>query len=922
VDPKKAAASPSQEQAEDKPLLLSRVLREEYEALRPEWREELNSVPVVAAATPEEQEEKEKKELQRLFEILHRKSAASSGKPGGLAALCLSGGGIRSATFNLGTMQGLARAGVLDKFDYLSSVSGGGFIAGWLAGWIYRAKGLANLLPDLLPRQDPAEPEAEPVVHLRQYSNYLTPRVGALSADFWAGIAIVLRNLILNWLVLVPVLAAALAVPLLAVAQLPELWVDHPFGLYVTGLVLGGISLFFMSLLRAHAREPKYARQNPKWSDRFLLLGLAPLLAATPLILEAAAHAGTLDLGQRLGLCFLWSLAVPIIALVASVLAQRRFFGHRQSSLGWDLLALVLAGIVEMLLYATVLGWVPGLVASPYPLFSVLGPTLFLLPLLLGKTLFIGFANISEKGDRSVNLGDADREWWARWSAWELISALVWTAGAGLVLFAPTLLRSVVGETTALVGTGGLGALISLLGKSSKTKGNDDTKTTSWLDVILSIAPLLFCAFLIVLLSFWTQRLLWWASGDSMPDPIKKGVIWLVPPFQGDWCFVLLAILALFGAGLFMGLFVNANRFSLQALYRNRLVRAYLGASHTHRRPNLFTGFDIHDNILLHKLKGNRPLPLINMTLNLVSGQDLAWQQRKAESFTATPLHCGNYHLGYRRADAYGGSKGMSLGTAMATSGAVANPNMGFYSSAPVTFIMALFNTRLGIWLGNPGKPGQDTYQKSGPTEAVRVLVAEALGFTDDTHPYVNLSDGGQFEDLGIYEAVRRRCQTIVVCDAGGDPECTFGDLGNAIRKIRIDMGISIDFGDRIHIFPKNLTGEPNHKGRYCAIGTVHYGDVDGAGAKDGTIVYVKPAITGEEPYDVYNYARSSTLFPHESTADQWFNETQFESYRALGETAISAMAGKADIGNLEAFITAARDYVKGKAGGTAAASE
>src|SRR5882672_9568137 len=55
-----------------------------------------------------------------------------------LSALCLSGGGVRSAVFNLGILQGLARCGLLDKFDYLSTVSGGGFIGSWLTAWIYR----------------------------------------------------------------------------------------------------------------------------------------------------------------------------------------------------------------------------------------------------------------------------------------------------------------------------------------------------------------------------------------------------------------------------------------------------------------------------------------------------------------------------------------------------------------------------------------------------------------------------------------------------------------------------------------------------------------------------------------------------------------------------------------------------------------
>jgi hypothetical protein len=91
--------------------------------------------------------------------------------------------------------------------------------------------------------------------------------------------------------------------------------------------------------------------------------------------------------------------------------------------------------------------------------------------------------------------------------------------------------------------------------------------------------------------------------------------------------------------------FVNVNRFSLHALYRNRLVRAFLGASNPARSANLFTEFDEHDNVQMHTLwpgrraEGWQPFHVINMALNIVSTKNLAWQERKAESFTVSPLH-------------------------------------------------------------------------------------------------------------------------------------------------------------------------------------------------------------------------------------------------------------------------------------------
>jgi hypothetical protein len=147
---------------DDGPVPLWRALRDEYLELRPEWAE-LASDPVLADPAAKDAEK-----LAALFGIVHRKE--------GLAALCFSGGGIRSATFNLGVLQGLARLGLLQKLDYLSSVSGGGFIASWLARWIHEQGSVVAVERALSRAQaDPAHPEPAPVVHLRQYSNYLTP---------------------------------------------------------------------------------------------------------------------------------------------------------------------------------------------------------------------------------------------------------------------------------------------------------------------------------------------------------------------------------------------------------------------------------------------------------------------------------------------------------------------------------------------------------------------------------------------------------------------------------------------------------------------------------------------------------------------------------------------------------------------------
>ncbi len=174
------------------PLSILEVLPQEYEVLRPNIRLKAN-------------------DERTLFEQVHQQEEP-------LTALCFSGGGIRSATFALGVIQGLADQGVLNTFDYLSTVSGGGYIGGWLTAWKQREGGIEKVIPQLR-RDAPAAPEggSDPIQHLREYNNYLSPKAGALSADTWTLIATVTRNIFLNWMVFVPLLLAALVAPAPAV---------------------------------------------------------------------------------------------------------------------------------------------------------------------------------------------------------------------------------------------------------------------------------------------------------------------------------------------------------------------------------------------------------------------------------------------------------------------------------------------------------------------------------------------------------------------------------------------------------------------------------------------------------------------------------------------------------------------------------
>ena len=274
---------------------------------------------------------------------------------------------------------------------------------------------------------------------------------------------------------------------------------------------------------------------------------------------------------------------------------------------------------------------------------------------------------------------------------------------------------------------------------------------------------------------------------------------------------------------------VNVNRFSMHAVYRNRLTRAFLGSARNNRDQDPFTGFDPQDNMPLSSLldTGNGLFPVINTTLNITAGNNTAWAERQAASFTATPLACGSARCGIpsrrrpRRSctapsfptTRFAGletlkdhptkatESGPGLGNALTVSGAAVSPNWGYHSSRITAFLMTLFNVRLGIWLPNPSKATPDELRLARPRNSLMALIDEMLGETTDDSQAIYLSDGGHFENLGLYEMFRRRCSSILVVDAGADAACSLIDLGNAIRKAEIDFGIRVAMQEPMHVY-------------------------------------------------------------------------------------------------------------------------
>jgi hypothetical protein len=862
----------------------------------------------------------------------------------GQSALCLSGGGIRSAAFALGILQGLARHGLLSQFDYLSTVSGGGYIGSWLIAWAHRSEQGPLSPPSFSERIESVlathgESEPEPLQKLRQTQTFLTPKTGAASPDTWTGIATVFRNLVLNWLVFIPALAALLLVPRLIEAWVLSYayrgpgrpcyflnsllpWVTScagPVTHYdVIGAIFVGVGLaFFMSKRPSGGTSDMGDAMFVKWSLLWILAAALFLMLAIAAVNSSSHDHGGTELAR-------WaSFGAVIFSLsgtVAFVMGRRSWSGPlgglRKAQSAWpDLIALAFTGAtVGLLIWAGLcaLHGVRGENARGVRDIVAFGPPWLLLAFMLSLAVFVALRSRVPAGDHeAANRAERDREWLARTAGWCGATGLAWLLPSVLVLYGPEVL-AFFGKSWGLLsvlvlsGAGSVGG-----GASPLTRALPAVPFARKLPLtaIVSVLSAVFIASLAVLLSASTGWLL--AHWFHQPD--------IAAPLRGDPYFsraeahsiglsrlwvVLVAILVLGVFSLLTSLFVNVNYFSLNALYRFRLVRTFLGASNlreynNNKEPpaNQFDGFRDTDNLVLGDLwKGTAqrvrlgPFLVIGMTLNLVTARNLAWQERKAAPFIATPLHTGGAEVDYRPSADYAG--GLTLGTAMSISGAAVSPNWGYHSSPLTSFLMTLFNVRLGAWMGNPRgrllfRRREPPWRQNRPDSSLRLLWQEALGKTDADSAYIYLSDGGHFDNLGLYEMLRRRCATIVISDAGADPEFKLEDLGNVLRKAAIDLGVTVTFKP-IQLAKRGP--DPVNPGIYSAVGTIIYPDPFGF---KGRIVYIKPGLHSDAPADVRAYAASNAQFPHDTTLNQWFTESQFESYRALGSHAIRIMTGR-----------------------------
>jgi hypothetical protein len=308
-----------------------------------------------------------------------------------------------------------------------------------------------------------------------------------------------------------------------------------------------------------------------------------------------------------------------------------------------------------------------------------------------------------------------NREWWSCATAWILSASMTWIGVSILTLFGPLMFsRLVIWGISTVTVSGVVGFVVLVAGHfgfGPPTPSGDRMGAFISLLFNKTIAAYLFGLALII---FTVRALAWWMTliGEQLGFPWSFRAVSemsgqsadylnviLYTPFLG--VVVLTVGLALFG--IVMAYLINLNQFSLQAVYRDRLMRVFLGASDgVTQIPSPVstrgTTFLMRQLWTRDRFRA-RLLPVINLTVDLVGGRSLGSRSRSSEGFTVSPLHCGSSALGYRRTDGpegarYGG--GISLGRVMALSGAATSPNMGYYTSPLVRLVFTLLNVRLG----------------------------------------------------------------------------------------------------------------------------------------------------------------------------------------------------------------------------------
>lgn len=864
------------------------------------------------------------------------------GSPGEAApiGLAFSGGGIRSATFNLGVLQGLSKLGVLPTIDYVSSVSGGGFPAACLTSLLSNASFGTPAAPvfdtrwrrfplnPLVRAFDPTLSAASPpyatcqsvtatdrqdnrnvqLDYLRNMGNYLVPRTAALGRDALRGVgAIVVGILYTSTMVGLLLTAVAAAVYLVAVALTPH----RP-----------GLTPVETSLLGALGHSLVGAGVRHSWLPYALVLG-----AGLAVGLSISAWLERKVTARHL------SPTVPESRCWTDV-ADGRNRAEIEDTATIGRIAFVTAAAAML-----VVGWVSAMYGrAAGPGARVVLPVAIWLPaaFAIGNMLGLVASRLAPFRYRPREGGAALPTWglarfrtvhWAAQgvSLHVLLVALALGALALPLPYAWSATDPAAGTSEAA--PAGPLAVAVLAGLGSTLLAVIDARRDRFGDLIGRVLDysegvrnaLLALLVLVVIGSvlFALMSILHLLFGPTGP--------WAADLHRVTWVAGLSAVVF-----LLIGRTVNLNYISPHYFTRDAIADTFLRTEVDAGRWQAAVVVRDHRTLPLTAINpdgSSAPYHLVGGALNLSASWHLRHKDRLAEPFLFSRAYCGSPSTGYVRTADYGDGL-TKYARALAISGAAVSPAAGHMTHLAQAFVLTVLNLRLGLWIPNPrGYDPQDPVagacDELGAERAACLNAAERTAFWplylfdemsgrfSDRRRLVNVTDGAHTGDnAGLYALFQRRCRVIVAGDASADHDYAFTDLFRVIRQVRTDLGIEVEIdvtslrpaGEEIGPFGKRLS--PLH----CAIGRIRYpalpvgsasevGDCESGGpwlggtdAFTGWLVYVKPVLCEGDPAELLQYFEREERFPLPSTADQFFDEYQYASQRALGQRAIESV--------------------------------
>lgn len=790
-----------------------------------------------------------------------------------LTGIAISGGGIRSATFALGVLQTMAEADRLKDVDYLSTVSGGGYIGSCLTSLLtvtstsepkQTSKGEAGLGPGTFPltslRADEGPEFAglsgrHQMHHLRRGGRYLSEQMRLGSRTLQRLIGTFVGGMLLHLVMFVFTYVAMAATV-------------HGVVMLLTGsdsMTEAMIYLGFQhsSVVEAYTSVDEMVEQI--WLQAAATFDVyGPLTGTTILasLVDDGAYRTSAIAGAILGL-----LSVAAGFLVVSTKAQEFLKRFRpvdragQSARGRteELILKTIAGI--LIGGSVVLMFLPNWLGSWAPYSSNGHAELYVpIPLALCYALASWLCGLLLES-QTLDARSDDRV---------LRSYLASVRGIGFTAIIITVLFPVV--TVALFSISAVSSFTFVMSVVSLGIGGSVAMSTERTSKILG-----------AVLSFLKKHpsmIYGLAALTVLLLPFSVLTRWMMDTFYyRDDLFAVEATVTMIGGSLILMTWLfNANRLSPFRFYRDRIAEAFLRTQRVNRTESGFAEtIRTDENLKLADLGRNdlrggpiAPYHLITAALNMDTAKGLLRADSKSIHFLFSPRYVGSDATGYRRTP-----DDVTVGDAVAVSGAAASSLAGRYSSFGQRFFSVLFNIRLGQWIRNPRHDVSRNGLWGSNELWFLYLMREVNGNANATAKRVHVSDGGHTGDnLGLLPLLQRQCETIVVIDGEQDKELTFGSFNHAIRLALVELDHRIDI---------NLTEIETLKSSVVR-GTVYY-----RGGARGTIYYVKSSVTKPDedvnmPEHVENYDRKEPDFPHQSTGDQFFDPEQFEAYRALGE--------------------------------------